>query len=114
MARVINLGGDVDGGPSAAPLVGSWALAFGPAGGVGLEFAAIGVSLTLGGDGCRFSTEADRSDPLAVLLAATRLAARTGGVSTGFPGKAALAVGLTAGCGIICALDSSWGASRTI
>lgn len=47
------------------------------------------------------------------LLAAVKFWARTGGVLTGFPGRAARTVGFTLGWGITCARASCWGVNRT-
>ena len=45
---------------------------------------------------------------------ATRGCDRTGGAATGFPGAAALGLGLTAGCGMTCAFASCCGVRWTI
>ena len=47
-----------------------------------------------------------------VLAAVTKLRERTGGGLTGAPAKAARIVGLTPGCGMICACSSCCGVSR--
>ncbi len=74
---------------------------------------ACGRNAPVPGETGRFSAVVLRPADEGGLAAAASGWLRTGGAFTGFPGAAARAVGLTAGCGETCALASCSGGMRT-
>lgn len=106
---MINLGGVGRAELARVPGVGGRVLANDEGGSERSAFPVDDEFLVTGEPGCRLSLGAGRNAPAAVLLEEAMLAVRIGGACTGLPGKAARAVGLTAGCGIIFARSSCCG-----